>query len=153
MESSGQSIQAYKRTLFDATLRNIELALTPVESSEPTTTVETVTFPSIQEAENNVTSATPPTMTQNQFTLLVFKKVREAYASKTLTQAQIRTYSFLIGKMGNTTQAKIAEFFNIPVIEVPIDGNALGQFIRDRRDQMTDLQVGLVYILVTFLLL
>ena len=76
-DGSGRSIKAYKRAVFDATLRNVELALTPAEilSTITTTTQQTV---DIEEA----TTPVPMTQVYQNRLLNTILRARNVYCSE-----------------------------------------------------------------------
>jgi len=136
-DGSGQSIKAYKRAVFDATLRNVELALKPAEIL-PTITTTTQQTVAIEEA------TTPVPMTQFQFSLRVANRASEAYRSRQLTLSQINRFSVLVNKLNNNTRTKVADVFNVPVTEVPIQMDAIANFIRTGRQSLTPLELQIL---------
>jgi len=138
--ASGRSIEAFKRALFEATLRNIELALQTKDSQElpvTGTTTETTTT----EATTTEATTTPKSMTQHDFSLHIIGRVLRAYSAGELSLGQTNKFAFLVEQMSNTTQAKIAEILKVPVNEVPKRTQQLGEFIRGRRESMSPLEL------------
>jgi len=146
-ESSGQSIDAYKRALFAGIEANIRIAMAPLTAKDQEVTtdlpVEITSNPTqITTLQITTEAATPQPLTKEEFFLRVIEYVSEEYRNVDQWPiGQTKIFQKLVEQMANNTRTKIAEVLQKDISEVPADSNQLTPYLGSIRDTISTIQM------------